>query len=91
MSRHLKITLQRVEGTIEMFIAAINGETIIRGDGEEKEWEGEVSIDPVAIKTRVSGMGKAKYQLGIDLEGTSNDQKITLQLEGGYHAAEIII
>lgn len=91
--RKLSITMEAKSGTINLFYGFLNEKKIISGEGSKKqEWSGKVSENSKAkLKIRVTGIGNATYELGIDLPGTLEDQKITFKLTGGYHETEILI
>ena len=92
MKRKITLALEPTAGTINLFYAFINGKRIIADEGTEKrEWKGNIDNDEVRIKVRVTGIGSSKYKMTIDLPGTADDQKLTFQLNGGYHEFEIYI
>ena len=92
MKRELTLTLEPNAGTINMFYAFINGKRVIAAEGTKKrEWKGVIENDEVRIKVRVIGIDSSKYKMTIDLPGTAEDQKLTFQLNGGYHEFEIYI
>jgi hypothetical protein len=91
--RELTLSLKRVAGTIEAFHVWVDGKKQIysRDPDEEPEWTGEVADDKVRVTVKVHGIGRAQYELGIDLPGTANDQKLKLALKGGYHETKLQI
>ena len=89
MPRTLKLTMSPVAGTVHRFYAFVDGRRVIDADGTSPaQWTGPVGDDTVHIRTRVFGVGTAKYTLSIDLPGTAQDQSLTLELTGGYHEAD---
>jgi hypothetical protein len=92
MKRKLKISLEKVEGAINLFYAFVNRTRVIAAEGNHPaSWEGSVDDGEVTLKIRVLGIDAASYKLSIDLPGTANDQEITFQLEGGYHECKMRI
>jgi hypothetical protein len=85
--RKLTLTLKRKKGTIEELHAWVNGEKVIRSTDLEEtpEWAGDVGDGKARVKVKAIGVGRASYEVGIDLPGTANDQSIELVLAGGYH------
>jgi hypothetical protein len=89
MARTLKLTMSPITGTISRFYAFVDGKRVIETDGTLTcQWSGTVAEEGVHIKTRVFGVGKARYALSLDLPGTAHDQSLTFELKGGYHEAE---
>lgn len=92
MKREFTLILEPISGTINMFYAFLNGKRIIAEDGTKKrEWQGEIESGEVSLKVRVTGIGSSSYKVTIDLPGTAYDQKLTFQLNGGYHEFELCI
>ena len=92
MKREFTLILEPSSGTINMFYAFLNGKRIIADDGTKKrQWQGEIESEEVRLKVRVTGIGSSSYKVTIDLPGTANDQKLTFQLNGGYHEFELCI
>jgi hypothetical protein len=84
--RDLTLTLEPVMGSITLFYAFIEGDSVIKADGTKKRtWTGKISMDPVKLLVRVIGIGDASFKLGIDLPGTVNYPSQTLQLKGGAY------
>ncbi len=91
-SRDLTLTLEPVSGGLTLFYAFINGIRVIQADATKKRtWSGKIPNAQIHIKVRVIGINNATFKLGIDLPGTSNDQSLTLNQQGGYYEAEIIL
>ena len=92
MEREFKLSLEPAGGAINLFYAFVNGKRIITDEGTKKrEWKGIIKGEEVKLKVRVTGIGNAKYKVTIDLPGTADDQKLTFELEGGYHEFELYI
>jgi hypothetical protein len=90
--RYFTLSLEAVSGSITMFYAFINSLKVIQSDGSEKRtWTGKVPDGQVRIKIRVIGIDKASFKLGLDLQGTANDQCLILYLEEGYYETDIIL
>ncbi len=85
--RVLRIKMERVSGTVNQFLAWLNGYPVIGPGTPKNEWKGTVP-EKVHLETVVYGQGSAKYKLTIDLPGTAKDQSLVLQLTKGYHCAE---
>jgi hypothetical protein len=76
-------------GSITKFYAFLDGVRVIDADGNQTaHYQGQVSAS-VKLKVRVFGIADARYNLGIDLPGTADDQSLTLALTGGYHELEL--
>ena len=92
MTRDFTLTLEPISGGLTMFYAFINGVKVIQADGTKKrKWTGKIPDSQVRIKIRVVGIADASFQLGIDLPGTADDQKLTLKLQDGYYETEITL
>jgi hypothetical protein len=91
--RKLTVSLKRIAGAVNEFHAWVNGRKVITSSDpdEEPEWTGDVPDDQVRVKVKVYGIGSARYELGIDLPGTANDQSLQLGLDGGYHETTLQI
>lgn len=91
-TRKLKVTLEGTSGTINKFLAFVDGRMILNANGGAKK---TVPVDikntQVRLKVRVTGINDAKYKLTIDLPGTADDQTLEFQLTGGYHETEITL
>lgn len=91
-TRNLTLILEPVSGGLTLFYAFINGVKVIQSDGTEKRtWSGKIPDAQVRIKIRVVGIADATFKLGIDLPGTSDDQSLTLKLQGGYYETDITL
>ncbi len=82
--RSLKVSIERVKGTFNIFHVSLNGQTVIMTNGANKEWSGPVP-DRVTLDVAAYGVGSSAYSVTIDLPGTAQDQKLECQLTGGYH------
>ncbi len=91
-TRALTVSMKTLAGSITMFYAFIDGRRIIAGPGtEDQEWSGNVPDGPVRLAIRVVGIGSARFELGIDLPGTAQDQALELSLTRGYYEASFAL
>lgn len=88
--RTLKISMKRMTGTINELRAWVNERPVIgsRAPSESPTWQGDIPDEKVSVEVEAFGIGRATYQLGIDLPGTVDDQQLELSLQGGYNAAK---
>jgi hypothetical protein len=91
-ARCFTLTLEPVAGSVTMFYAFINGIKVIQADGRKKRiWNGKIPDSQVKVKIRVIGIDEAEFKLGLDLPGTTDDQSLTFNLDGGYYEMEITL
>lgn len=87
----VKVSLERISGTIMVFAAFVNHTLLFAGDGPMQQGETEVPEGPITLKIRAWGVGRPTYAFKLDLPGTIRDANLTFTLEGGYHEFSLVL